>query len=434
MKHLILPITKFSFYAGNVTFSIAQNVIDLYERCKELLDTNGNFWADPITDFSQFDINILPLVLPKVRDDESMKACSSLLTKLNDDDNEEDMIVSLPKLEIDDDSRELLTIWLPLKQKHVYNINSKTSAFILFRYFVIVTQCYSYQGINQSIFNRRLKLWINENVLQYLDDDKLYPAFGAVLRIMESIKDSGDSIQYTGNKGRRTKKQRQMPAISSSYYSNNDQDEFSFDDENRDIYWWMNAIIASAGIVILICLILYLITRICCNRKKSKEAQYGTKNHSLKEKIFNVLRQSTHIPENDEFYEYKKLPSGKGIKFENEKLRKSNKKLPKSRKKDEINLPILNKNYLSESEDDIVLHETKKLKTPYSTSASSINTSTKKLIDKNIFKISEDSDDGIKRSSSATAKSKSILEKLRSKSPGRKKKPTYSWERSSHNE
>lgn len=193
LKHFLLPITKYSFYAGNVSFTTANNLFILYDKCKELLNTNGNSWRDPISDFSSFSFHIEKIIISKeAESDEPMKACVNLMLNKDDNDNDESMLVALPKMEMEE-SEDLSTIWLPFKRKHTFNLNSKTSAFILLKYFVQVSKCYDYQGASQANFNRKLKTWLSENILPYLDDDKLYPAFGAILRILESVKQSSDS-------------------------------------------------------------------------------------------------------------------------------------------------------------------------------------------------------------------------------------------------
>lgn len=343
-------------------------------------------------------------MIPKTSDDEAMKACSNLVTNQNDDDNEEDMLVPLPKIETEDND-DLSTIRLPLKRKHTFNINSKKSAFILLRYFVSVTQCFKYQGINQSLFNRKLNLWITDNVLPYLDDDQLYPAFGAVLRIMESIKSPYDAM-YQGTNQKSTKRHKQQLVESTNFLDIN-SNEFSFNDSNRNFNWWLNAVLASIGIVILTFLLIYMIIRICCNRKKIQEVEYKRipNKKTLKEKITNVLRNNTHMPEQDEFYEYKKIRNkNKGIQFENESktspLRKNFRK-----DKDKVNLPLLN---MAESEDEIVLLESKK-STPHSSLSS--------LSKKTAFKLSEDSNINSKQD---MKNSHRFLQKIRPKSPTRK--------------
>lgn len=359
LKHLVIPIAKYSFYAGNVSLSTVQRISNLYERCKELLDTNGNGWSEPITDFSQFSIKILPVSITS-DENEAMKSCASLVTN-----NDDEIMVPLPIIETDDDSDDddefSAVIKFPFKKdQSLFSINSKRSAFVLFRYYILVSQCFTYQGIDQSAFNRRFKMWINENVLSYLDDDEFYPAFGAVLRIFESIKDSHDGI-YQGTKDRKVKRQRLLSSSSSSSHNNlftGQQDDFSFDDPDRDFNWWINAVLASIGIFVLLIIIIYLFVRICCNRKKVRYNESSGKK-SLKEKISQVLHNNTHVPEHDEYYQYKKVPT-KSIKFENERAgrKKFLSKLRSGKKKDKMPLPRLNQSG-TESEDEIVLHESK---------------------------------------------------------------------------
>lgn len=371
-------------------------MFNLYERCKELLDTNGNGWSEPITDFSSFAIKIDPLDIKKqTTDDEPMKACVNLALNQNDDDNEEDMLVPLPKIETED-NEELSTIWLPLKRKHIFNINSKTSAFILFRYFVMVTQCYNYQGTNQSIFNRKLKLWIVENVLPYLDDENWYPAFGAVLRILETVKEPNESV-YQGTKGKPSRRHRLLGSQSLKFMDEEGGNFFNFYTDDDDFQWWfyIGSIIAAAFIVLI--LIVCLLTRITRNRKKCEEKFDPSRKKGCWQRLKAIFIKSTHHPENDDFYEYKKVPSDtRTVVFENEKrskkstgmFRKANSKKPI---KEKFNLPLL----ATDSEDDVVLHE--KISNKKTSSGSSIHNPfkiKKKNTSDTTFKISESSDDG----------------------------------------
>lgn len=420
LKHIILPMTKYSFYAGNVTYSVAQNVFNLYERCKESLDTNGNSWSDPITDFTQFSINIQALDIPQPSDEEVVKICANLAMNQNDDDNEEDMLVPLPKIETSQDEN-LSTIWLPLRRKHIFNLNSKTSAFVLFRYYVMVTQCFRYQGINQSIFNRKLKVWISENVIPYLDDDQLYPAFGAILRIMETIKDQNELI-YQGTKEKRRKSHRVDVLSIVNSQIDGKFGNFSFDIKNRDIYWWCYAVALAAAITLLIIILVYLICRFCCNRKKGKNADVK-KSPSLTQKFSNILKRSTHKPEQDEYYEYKKISQDdrkrpKVLKFENERGKKFGllKKIKSKRSAEKISLPNLNG---SDSE-EVVLHETKSRNSTYtSPSTSSLGSSRGQK-----QKISEETDEIADFGARNLTKPPKFFQRIRSKSPSKKMNQT----------
>lgn len=368
----MLPIAKFSFYSGNVTYSVVQNVFNLYERCKELLDTNGNGWNDPTTDFSQFKIDIEPLDVKRLSTgDDAMRACVNLAMNSNDDDNEEDMLVPLPKVETEEGD-ELSTIWLPFKRKHIFNVHSTASAFILFRYFVMVSQCYSHQGINQAIFNRKLNLWLVENILPYLEDDQLYPAFGGVLRILQTVGDPNE-IVHQGPQ-RMPKHNRLLAAYNSKFYDVDYSSSSDATSDDRDYDWWIQFAAYAAIVcgVILLVVCLCIVCRRCCR---------GNPGFFRK-----LLMRSTHHPEAEEYYPYQKAGSSSKISFEDEKSKRSwfrKQKSKKSKSKDRINLPLLGDN--SESEEEIYSSQK-------SLSASTISLSAKKK-DNGKLKTPENSDD-----------------------------------------
>jgi hypothetical protein len=329
-------------------------------------------------------------VITKTPEDDSMKACGNLAINVNDDDNSEDMLVALPKMETEE-GEELSTIWLPLKRKHIFNINSQTSTFILFRYFVMVTQCYNFQGINQSMFNRKLKLWIDENVLPYLGDEKLYPAFGAVLRILETIKEPNEG-GYQGTKRKQSPKHRRLLG---SYVADNEKIlDFEAD---SDVEWWYRVGMAGCGAFVIAFLVIFLICKMCKNRKKTESQKMTESKKSFARKLANCFSQK---PEDEDSYSYKKV--AQSVAFENEKKSRRQKTMKAS--KEQFNLPLLGG--VSDSEDEVF----------------SKNSSTTSL--KNAkFKISESSDDGssCKKPSKTSLKSPSkpsgIFKKLHAKSP-----------------
>jgi hypothetical protein len=190
---------------------------------------------------------------------------------------------------------------------------------------------------------------------------------------------------------------------------------FSFDYKNRDFSWWCGAVALAAGITILIILIIYLICRFCCNRKKSKDGDIK-KTPSLTEKIKNALKRSTHKPEQDEFYEYKKVPQNdrkrpKVLKFENEKAKKIGllKKLKTKKSKEKFSLPNLNG---SDSE-EIVLHESSKSISPSSSSYTSSRAHKQK--------ISEETDEIADLAARNLSMPPKFFQRIRSLSPSRKK-------------
>lgn len=190
LNHYLIPVTKYSYYAGEISYKTTKYLYDLFEYCKKILNTNGIGWRPPINNFKNFTNKIQPIQIDDEKnDDENEQTPCVNLILLGDDINdlEEDMLVALPKIELDENG-ELLNIWLPFKRKHNFNVASKSSAFILMRYFVSVTKCYSFEGNSQEIFNQNFEKWLKENIFPFLHKKNFYPAFGAVLRILETVK------------------------------------------------------------------------------------------------------------------------------------------------------------------------------------------------------------------------------------------------------
>lgn len=178
---------KQSFYAGQLTYKSVNSVYELHNKCKTFLNTNGNGWREPITDFSKFNFKIEPLnVSITLEPGPEQTPCVNLI--LSDEDTSADiMIVSLPKLDEDDDPERLSGIWLPFKRKHSFNLMARSSAFILIRYYVAVMKCYEFQGTSPKKFKNLFGKWISENVLSFLDESEFYPGLGAVLRIVKTL-------------------------------------------------------------------------------------------------------------------------------------------------------------------------------------------------------------------------------------------------------
>lgn len=389
---------------------MALNVYSLFEKCKVLLDTNGNGWSEPINDFSRFSLKIEPLVVTKHDkgdEDDEMKACVNLMLNQDDNDNDEDMLVALPKMEAEE-NEELATIWLPLKRKHIFNLNSKTSAFILFRYFVAVSKCYNYQGVSQVAFNHKLRQWIIDKVLPYMDDERLYPAFGAVLRILETVKQPHEP-DYRGSK-RKHKSPKSAPVSSSSDVSEdaptgildrlfsshqNKQDGYFPDssDQNDDhVKKIIQYSIIGIGVALFLIVALICICKTAKNRaikkqeksrkktKKINKTSSDTSRPSIKDKFYSVFRRPEDNDESDYYHKKDDLSGSKShVMFENEhgssSLQKSKQKLSHK----SMMLPIIDSE--SDSDGEYMTHK-------MDLSASNL----KKSVDQGLFRISEEND------------------------------------------
>lgn len=71
----ILPLTKHSYYAGNIKYRNARKLFELHEQLKIFLRTDGNGWLYSCKDIKQAKIQPIMITAPK-----SLIACEGLIT------------------------------------------------------------------------------------------------------------------------------------------------------------------------------------------------------------------------------------------------------------------------------------------------------------------------------------------------------------------
>lgn len=72
----ILPLTKHSYYAGNVKYRNARKLFELYEQLKVFLRSNGAGWLNPSKKIKQTKIQAIVITSPK----SSSVACDGVIT------------------------------------------------------------------------------------------------------------------------------------------------------------------------------------------------------------------------------------------------------------------------------------------------------------------------------------------------------------------
>lgn len=83
-------------------------------------------------------------------------------------------------------------IAVPFKTFSLRNIESKASAYVLVKFYVAAHKCLEHKKARSediSRFDNRFFIWINRFVINHLSDEKLYAAFGGVLRVYMSLKE-----------------------------------------------------------------------------------------------------------------------------------------------------------------------------------------------------------------------------------------------------
>ncbi|XP_039314990.1 uncharacterized protein LOC120359817 [Solenopsis invicta] len=75
LRVYILPITRHSFYAGNIKYRNAKMLFELFDELKIFLRTNGAGWSKPSQDFANIRISPIVITPPK-----TSVACNGLIT------------------------------------------------------------------------------------------------------------------------------------------------------------------------------------------------------------------------------------------------------------------------------------------------------------------------------------------------------------------
>ena len=211
LNYYMVPVAKYSYYAGQISLRTAQQVLILHHQCKSLLNTNGNGWRGPIQNvlLELKSIQIEPLHIPPLNEDSSDEPSFCMHLDLITEEcqpHDDKMIVRQPKLEGGDLNGFLGNVWLPFRRKRIFDLKADSAAYVLVKFYETVTKCYRYENIDQTYYNSHFKSWLMENIHAHLSDDQFYPGLGAVLRIYEYLnrikKDTSASYR-----GRNTMKQ-----------------------------------------------------------------------------------------------------------------------------------------------------------------------------------------------------------------------------------
>ncbi|KAL7299013.1 hypothetical protein TKK_0008109 [Trichogramma kaykai] len=183
----VAPLTKAAFYAGKVKYCNTVKLFRLLVEIKAFLITTGEGWMSPehIDLFS----NVTPLNLTL---DPVENACDLLIFNYtgtsckngNFRNTVQSFELYLPYF--DDDSRPN-SIALPLKDRRLWSLYSEESVAILTRYYITSVYCImSMNNYKENLagFNKKFHEWLLQSVYPRLKDDRWYPAFGEILRVM----------------------------------------------------------------------------------------------------------------------------------------------------------------------------------------------------------------------------------------------------------
>lgn len=191
MRSDILPAARFSYYAGYVSYRKVRELHNCYDQLKVFLNTQGLGWKKPYTppDMGNFTVEKI-----RIGPSDVLDPCARLVTKR---DSKSCIHLPVPKL---DDHFHPSSIALPFKNDGLVSLTSPVSDSILLKYYSTASKCILHSSPNTCrhvdfvSFNNDLWHWMKRDVAPRLLDEKLYAAYGGVLRIAAAVQSYGKGL------------------------------------------------------------------------------------------------------------------------------------------------------------------------------------------------------------------------------------------------
>nr|CAI5830554.1 unnamed protein product [Callosobruchus analis] len=204
LNYAVLPLARRAYYAGVIDYFSMEKLIELFEEVKWFLRTNGQGWANPMDDVS--DVVIEPInVNTEYIKNSSQSCCKRLIYFVHGQAqacptpiaSSPEVIMPLPYF---DAKVRPSSIALPFRRYALRNIESRKASYAVLKFYILATRClHELNASPKSVkrFQNELYSWIERQVIPKLDDNKFYSAFGAILRIEETLKSNGGTLIET---------------------------------------------------------------------------------------------------------------------------------------------------------------------------------------------------------------------------------------------
>uniref|UniRef100_A0A1B6FXL1 Uncharacterized protein n=1 Tax=Cuerna arida TaxID=1464854 RepID=A0A1B6FXL1_9HEMI len=187
------------YYEGNLSYKDVQLVEHMEQELQNKGEVNlrlGNVRRSPIKCNTARQIrstvkHIIPLVVTGTAS-EKRRACEGILRQSKGGNITQLLDIPTPKLDSNKDPKEL-TVPLNVTSPATYRVDSPDADNVLTQYYKVVMRCLTLtteHKIQVFKFNRKFYDWLSQAVLPHLKDDKCYPAFGGVLRIVETMREN----------------------------------------------------------------------------------------------------------------------------------------------------------------------------------------------------------------------------------------------------
>ncbi|KAG8330125.1 hypothetical protein J6590_070106 [Homalodisca vitripennis] len=197
LQAIVIPIANEAYYAGNVDYSTVYELHGLLDKWKWYLSTNGGTWSQDC-DMSKIPtkVAILDLVLsePEEACQELYVSGPSLSNETETSIGSETIVAESSRIAIPymDNNLAPNAIALPFRKRNLYSLMDPKAAYILVKYYTLSMRCLSSNPNDVVAFSNFFYSWLVGKVIPRLhDQDRWYPAFGAVMRVVETIKQKG---------------------------------------------------------------------------------------------------------------------------------------------------------------------------------------------------------------------------------------------------
>ncbi|CAK1542323.1 unnamed protein product [Leptosia nina] len=183
LKVWVLPITKFAYYGGTVSPDSATKLFKMYDDIKQSLKTDGRSWRSANDNLLQsVSINIAS----KPHEWFTRSAHDTCDNLSYYEKTDKGLTIPLPYINWDLYPK---TMFVPLKDQSLIQLNSPNSSSALVDYYNIATGCiHSLNMGSIDDFGTRFQIWLSSDVLPHLKDDDLYIAFGSCLSLLNKTK------------------------------------------------------------------------------------------------------------------------------------------------------------------------------------------------------------------------------------------------------
>ncbi|XP_026764716.2 uncharacterized protein LOC113523052 [Galleria mellonella] len=191
LRSELLPTVRFAYYAGYIPYRNARQLHDFFDELKMNLNTQGWGWKEPDKVPSWSNLTVVRILIGAGK---FFDPCACLVTIR---DSNSCIHLPLPKL---DDYNRPSAIALPFRTGGLVSLSSPYSQNILLKYYTTVSRCILHNSPKNCRhsdfvnFNNELWHWMKREVAPHLVDEKLYAAYGGVLRIAAAVQSYGKGL------------------------------------------------------------------------------------------------------------------------------------------------------------------------------------------------------------------------------------------------